>query len=178
MAENGKTMLARLEEVLDTYGSDRARWPAGERQALERVIAKDAQAARLLGEATALDRMLALAPAGEASPALASRIVAAAVADGSREARVVPITAARPERRTKGGGFSIRSSLMAPAAALLAASFAFGIYLGAEVVDPTGITASFNTAALDTATYDGSNDVAGSLFASPDEAASEQGGLL
>ncbi len=122
-----KKGLARLEEVLDTFGADPARWPVSERAALEALAGTQDQARRLIDEAQALERVMDTAPVLKASHALKARIVAAATNDPVREASVVPITAS-PGR----SGHSLRArriALIWPAAAL-AASFAFGLYLG------------------------------------------------
>lgn len=118
--------LARLDEVLSIYGADAARWPAGERDALATIARDDAAAARLVNEAAALDKLLAFAPAGKASDGLKSRIVAAAVADGAREARVVPMSVGQAGSR-KGFG-SGRETIWSATA--MAACFALGLYLG------------------------------------------------
>lgn len=171
MAEKEMDMLARLEEVLDIYGSDDARWPARERQALKRFTETDSRAARLFTEAQALDHVLAVAPTGKASPGLASQIVAAAVADGTRGARVVPITAARARQHVSPGRASLRPFWIGPAAALLAACFSFGIYLG-TMIEGTSVGATFETAA-----FGSTADEADELFGL-DENGSDQGGLL
>ena len=50
-----KKYLARLEEVLDTFGADPARWPVSERAALETLAETQDQARGLIGEAQALE---------------------------------------------------------------------------------------------------------------------------
>ncbi|MGD9868316.1 MAG: hypothetical protein AB7U38_10005 [Hyphomicrobiales bacterium] len=122
--------IGRLEHVLAVYGANSGRWPDAERASLRELCARDPQAKGLLDEASALDRLLDAAPAGNASAALQARIVAAAAAESG--ARVVPIDSFR-ERRAAGGGLSLRRGGFWPAAAL-AASFAFGIYLGTTSV--------------------------------------------
>lgn len=74
--------LTAFENVLDTFGGNPARWPAERRGQLMSLAAADADAARLLREAKALDAVLTKAagpPVGD-TRALADRI-AAAVAD-------------------------------------------------------------------------------------------------
>ncbi|MGI9384384.1 MAG: hypothetical protein ACR2PO_14625 [Methyloligellaceae bacterium] len=114
-------MLAELEQVLDVYGAEAVRWPEARRESLLAFAASDDAGARLLAEARALDALLAEAPAGHASEAFKAAIVAAAVDDGSREARVIPLSTARSRPIPRTGW---------QAAALLAASFALGLYLG------------------------------------------------
>lgn len=123
---NGERDLTRLDEVLSIHGADAARWPAGERDALAALVRDDTAAARLAREAAALDKVLALAPAGKASDALKNRIVAAAIADGAREAKVVPMSAARSSSRSAFG--SGRETIWSATA--MAACFALGLYLG------------------------------------------------
>lgn len=145
MPRNDSTLSARFEDVLDIYGGDPTRWPADERQALLRHADADAQARGLLAQAQALDRMLAHAPSGSASEALTARIMAGAVADGAHPARVVPLRVARarpadlrPARNPRAFG---------PAAALLAASFVFGVYIGAAGVADLAFDTAFGPVA-------------------------------
>lgn len=122
-----KTQITKLAEVLDIYGANPSRWPAQERAGLEVLVKTQSQAQALLGEAQALEQVMASAPALRASDALKARILTAAASDSEREARVVPITAA-PVRSGPSPRVQ-RATLIWPAAAL-AASFAFGLYLG------------------------------------------------
>ena len=80
--------VAELETLLETFGGDPARWPAGRRQAAEALIAADAGARRALAEAQALDRLLSRAsgPAPERLESLLDRIVDAAETDAMRPA--------------------------------------------------------------------------------------------
>ncbi len=72
--------IANFEDLLDTFGSDRTRWPIEDRAAAARLLAGSAEARALLREAEALDGLLAKAP--QVAPArqglLADRILAAA----------------------------------------------------------------------------------------------------
>ncbi len=71
--------LTAFENVLDTFGGNPARWPAERRGQLMSLAAADADAARLLREAKALDAVLTKAagpPVGD-TRALADRIAAA-----------------------------------------------------------------------------------------------------
>lgn len=135
--------LQRLDEVLAVYGANPDRWPESERDALERFAHSDAEAARLLKEAVALEKVMSHAPAGGAEQALKDRIVAAAVADGSREARVVPMTAAARPRRGLG-----RQGTWWQVAAM-AASFAVGVYLGVAGLSGNAFEPALNFAASD-----------------------------
>jgi len=72
--------LTELEGVLDTFGGDPGRWPAGKRERMVGFTASDRDARRLLREAEALDAVLTRAagpPVGNTSR-LADRIAAAA----------------------------------------------------------------------------------------------------
>lgn len=141
-------MLTELEQVLDVYGAEAARWPETQRDRLLTFATSDDTGARLLAEAQALDRLLAEAPAGDASGRLKADIVAAAVGDGTREARVVPLDAAR--RR------SVRRPVW-QAAALLAASFALGLYLGIAGLADATLAGTLRYAALEESAEDSEN---------------------
>lgn len=142
-SNNVQQELIRLESVLDTFGADPKRWPVSERRILEALIEINADARLLLGEARAVARVMDAAPVSQASATLKSRIVNAAIADAGRDARIVPIETARP-----GGGQSMsarRSGSIWPAAAL-AASFAFGLYLGVAGIGGTAVDGAFEIA--------------------------------
>jgi transposase len=125
----------RLAEVLDAYGADAARWPQAERAGLLRLASDDPQAARLLQEARALDRLLAL---GDREPARAPALGPLGNRILADFAAVMPAAAGGPA----GGGEVVafpgprarmqRLPRRQPAvvAAALAACFALGIYLG------------------------------------------------
>ncbi len=140
-----KTQIFRLEEVLDIYGANPARWPSRERAGLEMLVETQAQARALLGEAQALEQVMASTPVLRASDALKARILTAATNDSEREARVVPIAAApvqsAPSQRVR------RTTLIWPAAAL-AASFAFGLYLGVAGVGGQTFDSAFQIATI------------------------------
>lgn len=158
--------LERFEEVLSVYGAAPERWPARERDSLKRLAASDAGAVRLLAETVALEKLMARAPAGEPGSGLKQRIVAAALAENSREARVVPLAAARKSRSSPGigqGGWW-------PAAAL-AACFAIGVYLGVAGLGAGAIEQAFDYASVDGMSDDGEGP---DLFG----AAVDQEGLL
>ncbi len=69
--------LARLLELLDAYGADPRRWPAGERAAAEALIAESAEAANLREDAAALDMLMDLSAAPAPSPELMVQVLAA-----------------------------------------------------------------------------------------------------
>lgn len=139
-----KNALKRFDDVLSVYGADSARWPEAERDALTALARDDGDAARLLGEAVALEKVMAHAPAGDAGAALRDRIVASALADGARDATVVPLEAARSARRR---GFGMDPGRAWPAAAM-AACFALGLYLGIAGMGVQTFTNALSLAAL------------------------------
>lgn len=136
---------AEFEQLLAVYGSDRARWPVEARKEAALLVAKSAEARRLLAETEAFDRVLDHAPlpslAGEA--ALSARIAAAA----QRSPRVVavrPSAGPAPARhlgasaqplsqrlRTAGvSGLRFATSRAGLGAMLSAASLLAGVLLG------------------------------------------------
>jgi hypothetical protein len=141
---NKSITLAELGQLLDVYGADRLRWPANVRTAATQLVARDAEARRLLVEAEALDRVLdnAPVPALAVEAALAERIVAAAqrsprmvkledsrpAAPDATPVQAVALPAARPDfRRPRFLGREAR------ALGFLAASLAIGVVLGTEL---------------------------------------------
>ena len=70
--------LVRLCAILDAYGADPARWPADERDAALRLVARSPEARRHRDAAAILDDALDAGPTEAASPALAARVLAAA----------------------------------------------------------------------------------------------------
>jgi len=131
---NTSMTLTEFERLLDVYGGDRTRWPTEARAAAAHLVARDADARRVLAEADALDRVLERAPlpALAKEGALADRIVAAA----ERSPRIVKITGARPAHSAapaaKGSGRApVRlSSAKVGAAGLLVASLMIGVVIG------------------------------------------------
>jgi hypothetical protein len=137
---NTSMTLGEFERLLDIYGGDRTRWPIDARAAAAHLVARDADAQRLMAEAEALDRVLERAPlpslATEA--ALADRIVAAA----QRSPRMVKTggvrQAASDEARAEKAEASPANGPVRPwlagrrvgAAGLLVASLMFGLLIG------------------------------------------------
>lgn len=153
-----QTDLKRLEDVLDTYGALPERWPDDEREMLLRFVGTDARAEKLMGDARRFEAVLALAPAGHAGAALERRIVAAALDDSEREARIVPIEAGRRPGRIDALPKSLGVSWPA---AVLAASFFLGLYVGSSEIVPGVVADSLRLANL-TETLDESDDLFGS----------------
>lgn len=149
MTNNIKHQLARLEQVLDVFGPDRARWPESERAALTELARTEPEGRRLLAEAQALAQAMDALPPVSASDALKARIVAAAVDDPARDARVVPISVgSRPSRRLGAP----RPFITAWPAAALAASFALGLYLGVAGIGGQAVQGVFRISGFTAAT--------------------------
>lgn len=140
MAEDRSERREELQRVLDTYGSDRARWPASVRQRLEWLIDSDAASRRHVAEARALERVLDTAPTArpDRMTALADRIAARAakMPDApSALASFKPIAAAdnvvalRPVGPVRRDLPVTQSAVRA--SALIAASLMAGLYFGA-----------------------------------------------
>ena len=155
-----KQKLLHLEHALDVFGPEMKRWRKRERAALEGFVQSHPKARQLLQEAKALAEVMDAAPDHAASDALKARIVAAAVNDSRREARVVPIAAS--VHRTGHGRRAWPIAAMWPAGAL-AASFAFGLYLGVSGIGGQAFDNSLQIVALngdavdsdDTSWFDG-----------------------
>jgi hypothetical protein len=69
--------IERLRDILDAYGADPLRWPAGERIAAQAFAAREPRAAALVAEAAMLDGLLDAVPAQAPSAALTARVLAA-----------------------------------------------------------------------------------------------------
>lgn len=112
-----------LEQLLDTHGGDRTRWPAADRLRFASMIARDPGAKRLVAEAAVFDRLLDMAPGPvPAQERMVTERVAALAMAERRSASVPRATPslARPARRETRW----------PAAALLAASLILGVVIG------------------------------------------------
>lgn len=137
--------LDELERLLDAYGADQERWPQDVRARFAPVLS-DRRAARLLSEAAALDRVLAHAPLPDPArrAALADRILAEARASRGDEAGRQPGTViAWPGSRRARTSAPVSGSELRPswkAAALLAASLALGIFIGALDLVPEPVS--------------------------------------
>jgi hypothetical protein len=111
-------MRTRLAEVLAAYGADPARWPSSERDRLRPLLDKEPG---LLAEASEIDRVLAKAippaPSTHGKAQLLARI-----AQEKQTVNVVPFEPVRTRPRPSIWSWGT--------AAALAASFAFGIFLG------------------------------------------------
>ncbi len=153
--------INRLAEVLEIFGPEAERWPAAERDRLEALVGREEAAGKLVVEARALAAVMAHAPAGAASAELKARILAAA----SPEAQGAPIIVRAPEsplRRLFGSGWSFGPAW--PSAAVMAASLACGIYLGASGLAQPVFDDAFTMASLDSGVEDAED-----LFKEDDE---------
>lgn len=77
----------RLQIFLDSHGADPARWPAARRDAIERLIAQDAQARAIFAGARQLDALLARAHGVETEDADATARVLARLSNLPRQQR-------------------------------------------------------------------------------------------
>lgn len=133
---DGKTTkpgdLKAFEHLLDSYGSDRTRWPAPQRLEFAGLVAGSPVAKRLYREAEAFDRLLDLAPAPASDEALlVDRIASAAFADAPEEApRWQPAHREGAMKRSGVPSRSLMSRVSWPAASVLAASLVLGAVAG------------------------------------------------
>jgi len=155
MSKELKIDLTALEAILDIYGSDRSRWPQSSRPALENFIDENKEAHRLLKEAQALDRVMNTSSSFVAGDALKAKIMASVASDTSRSARVVPITAVKSARDHVSGMGKAQQGYW-PAAAL-AASFAFGLYLGIAGLGSQAFEGAVQVSGLASVTSDTEN---------------------
>jgi len=95
----------RLRELLDAYGASPTRWPEAERASAQKLVAESAAARELQREADALDRLLDALPAGDASPALVSRVLGGAPGRRARRATRWVAAAALPLAAAAALGF-------------------------------------------------------------------------
>ena len=70
--------LARLGQILETYGAGPDAWPAAERDDALALLARSTEARAMHDRAARLDRLLDQAPTLEPSPELRARVLAAA----------------------------------------------------------------------------------------------------
>lgn len=130
MTERVEAMdLRRLEELIDAYGADPARWPAAERAAAQALLAIEPAARTLQDRARRLDSALdALPPAPQVAlqtGALAARIRAAA---RQQDATPANSPASPPANPLPAPANSNRPAWRFTAA--LAASAVIGLWLG------------------------------------------------
>ena len=148
-----------FEDVLARFGSRVELWPAEVRRSFEPMLASDAEARRLMGEAAALDAVLAQAPLTslERQTRLSASILAAARQSGQPSASPVSgaagkVVSLEARRRADAERARQQASKVAPlsapvglrgrrvsasswpAAGVLAASLVLGVWLGSSDV--------------------------------------------
>lgn len=126
MTNANETTIQNFQHLMETYGSDRTRWPAAVRANAEALLATDAQAREMLAEAVALDRLLDQAPTVsiDRERALAQRILTAAGVHTQAIGTVANVVAFRvPAAR-------LPVVVHRAAAAALAASLLLGFVVG------------------------------------------------
>lgn len=153
--------LEAFRAVLDAFGADRRRWPAGSVARWDALLRRSAAARRLLAEAAAFDRLLDEADGGEArrpaDRALADRILTAAVAKSPAKPAALPdnVTVLRP-RTAAPAKPPVHRRAEWRAAALLAASLLSGLYIGQQ-----GLGDELLSSASETIGWSAPADVAG-----------------
>jgi hypothetical protein len=138
----------RLSQLLETYGTDRRRWPPGADHGLDQLLATSDTARACWSEAAAFERLLGMArnaeaPASDRLEMLTERIVARALAerplpDASEADNVIvmPVRGSIEARAAAGARMASRRALPWAVGGLLAASLALGVVLGAFNVTP------------------------------------------
>lgn len=78
MANVNESVLneARFARLVEAYGAEPARWPAGERQAAQRLLSSSTAAQHVLAQARALDQALVSATPPSVSLAVENRLLA------------------------------------------------------------------------------------------------------
>jgi hypothetical protein len=87
-------MIWRFRRLIEAYGADPTRWPAGERSRAEALLNRSDRARRLLAEAQALDALLMT----DAKPAADERLAAAIVARATAAPQERPLEQPREFR--------------------------------------------------------------------------------
>ena len=120
----------RLKRLIEAYGAEPERWPAGDRAAALALLDASAEARAMVVEARRLDRLLEAVPVGSTAPAAtaALRRKIAALLDA-------PAPAA-PANRVTIGPWS-RTRLWASVAGLAAAGV-IGFVVGVTQLPPVG----------------------------------------
>lgn len=149
---NQNTGLALLEATLETYGSDRTRWPAELRRQLSSVVSSNVEARRILAEAKALDRLIDIAPVVPADrlQALSDRIVMAA----RTTPRVVGSSSLPGRKPTLS---MCRENFAAGMA--LAASLVLGMFAGSQQQDLAGVAGLASDATINQADASDDSDI-------------------
>jgi hypothetical protein len=148
--------LQDFSAVLDAYGGDPARWPAGSARRFAALLARSPDARRLQGEAVALDTLISRA---EAAPSplstsarrtsLTDRIVAQATASARPADNVIQLPP-RTRMPAAQAQRSIRHSPVWRAGALLAASLVAGLYIGGQGIGDDLLNSATETLGIGT----------------------------
>jgi hypothetical protein len=83
-------MVWRFRRLIEAYGADPARWPAGERSRAEALLARSDRARRRLAEAQALDAVLMADAKAAADERLIAAVIARATAEPQERSPVRP----------------------------------------------------------------------------------------
>lgn len=139
----GVMTLEDFEALVGTYGADPARWPAGEREDAQSFLMQSDEAQGVLAEALMLDQLLDQAPGGETYGALTARIMATAPGGEAEELSLF----------VRIGRALWPQTGIARPAALLGASLALGIYMGASGASANVDTYSYEESDSDLFAY-------------------------
>ena len=165
MTIDEQMLETRFEALLDSYGADIGRWPAGVQAQARALAAYRPESGHMLRDAAVFDRLLALAPDGApASTALTERLLVAIRIEAPRQharasGNVVSLDEAHAARvrvsvrpqappdgrqaRARAGGWFFTSSRVAGGGGMLAASLLIGLWLGASNGGATSLGAMF-----------------------------------
>ena len=127
--------IDRLQQLLDGHGADEARWPVSDAAIFAAAMKQTAVGRRMIAETGALDRILAMAPAGnpDRMAGLIERISSTAASirpagPGSAEIVTLPVKTAVPVAPRVEA--LPRRIAVWPVFGALAASLVIGIYVG------------------------------------------------
>jgi len=155
MSKNGKSRdLKRLHEVLNTFGSTPDKWPAAERAGLEKLLNEERAASAPLEkdyeDAQLLDQFLAAdsAPQNTEFAPMSARIMAR-IADeklireqsNTASSEVIDLNQFKKSRSAEQTSKTVHwaKELNWRTLSLLAATFIFGIYIGATLISEPAV---------------------------------------
>jgi len=141
----------RVRQIIDAYGADAHRWPAGERSAAQELVRSEATLTAYLEQARALDSVLDLATTAQPSEALRRSILAERPAAHVQDASVGAGSVSGVSNWWRGLLDQLVPGVPGwqPVAGF-AASLLVGVWLGAQGIVPVedGASESFDTAAV------------------------------